>query len=217
MLNVESGLNDGIVTPVVTIAIAGAAAAEAVQGAASLGGAVIDLAVGVATGTVAGLLGGHGMRIARRRGWASEDFAGPAVLALALASYTGTLWLGGNGFVAAFGAGLAFGHFAGRGGAKEVFYVEQTGVHRMVRSTTICRHAGWRPARACQCHATTLRATGKRIMPPGRADRVTCPPGRTYRSCSIGPYAGPRGGNVRRRRWTWPETFRWRARWCDGY
>jgi NhaP-type Na+/H+ or K+/H+ antiporter len=126
VLNVESGLNDGIATPVVTVAIAGAAAAEAVQGAASLGGAVLDLAVGVAAGLVAGLLAGHGMRIARRRGWASEDFAGPAVLALALAAYTGTLWLGGNGFVAAFVAGLAFGHFAGRGGVKEVFYVEQT-------------------------------------------------------------------------------------------
>ena len=66
------------------------------------------------------------MRMARRRGWASEDLAGPGVLALALAAYAGTLWLGGNGFVAAFVAGLAFGNSAGRGGAKEVFYVEQT-------------------------------------------------------------------------------------------
>jgi NhaP-type Na+/H+ or K+/H+ antiporter len=66
------------------------------------------------------------MRIARRRGWASEDLAGPAVLALALGTYAVTLELGGNGFVAAFVAGLAFGSSAGRGGAKEVFYVEQT-------------------------------------------------------------------------------------------
>ena len=66
------------------------------------------------------------MRIARLRGWVSEDFAGPGVLALALAAYAGTLWLDGNGFVAAFVAGLAFGNSAGRGGAREVFYVEQT-------------------------------------------------------------------------------------------
>jgi NhaP-type Na+/H+ or K+/H+ antiporter len=125
VLNVESGLNDGIATPVVMVAIAGAAAAENVQehGAAS---ALADLAIGVAAGIVLGLLGGRAMRIARRRGWASEDFAGPAVLALALATYALTLWLDGNGFVAAFVAGLVFGHFAGRGGTKEVFYVEQT-------------------------------------------------------------------------------------------
>ena len=66
------------------------------------------------------------MRIARRRGWASEDFAGPAVLALALATYAVTLQLEGNGFVAAFVAGLVFGNVAGRGGATEVYYVEQT-------------------------------------------------------------------------------------------
>jgi NhaP-type Na+/H+ or K+/H+ antiporter len=125
VLNVESGLNDGIATPVVMVAIAGAVAAEGIQEHGP-GAALIDLAIGLGLGIIVCLLGGQGMRIARRRGWASEDFAGPAVLALALAAYAGTLWLDGNGFVAAFVAGLAFGHSAGRGGAKEVFYVEQT-------------------------------------------------------------------------------------------
>jgi NhaP-type Na+/H+ or K+/H+ antiporter len=125
VLNVESGLNDGIATPVVTVAIAGAVAAESLH-EHGLGAALIDLAIGVAGGIVVGLVGGGVMRVARARGWASEDVAGPAVLALALAAYAGTLWLDGNGFVAAFVAGLAFGHVAGRGGVKEVFYVEQT-------------------------------------------------------------------------------------------
>ncbi|GIE34837.1 sodium:proton antiporter [Actinoplanes italicus] len=125
VLNVESGLNDGIATPVVMVAIAGAAAAESSYGA-GLGPALIDLAIGVADGVVIGLAGGAAMRQARRRGWASEDFAGPGVLALAVVAYTATLWLDGNGFVAAFVAGLAFGHAAGRGGVREVFYVEQT-------------------------------------------------------------------------------------------
>jgi NhaP-type Na+/H+ or K+/H+ antiporter len=125
-LNVESGLNDGIATPVVTVAIAGGAAAESLQGAQGPGAALIDLAIGLAVGIGAGLVGGRAMRAARRRGWASEDFAGPGVLALALAAYAGTLWLDGNGFVAAFVAGLVFGNTAGRGGVKEVSYVEQT-------------------------------------------------------------------------------------------
>jgi NhaP-type Na+/H+ or K+/H+ antiporter len=126
VLNVESGLNDGIATPIVSVAIAGAAVAESVQGAPSLGGAFIELLIGLAVGVVVGVVGGAAMRIARRRGWASEDFAGPAVLALALGTYAVTLQLDGNGFVAAFVAGLVFGNYAGRGGATEVFYVEQT-------------------------------------------------------------------------------------------
>jgi sodium/hydrogen antiporter len=127
VLNVESGLNDGIATPIVTIAIAGAAAAAAgIAEGPELGGALADLAIGLAVGIVLGLLGGRAMRMARRREWVSESFTGPAVLALALAAYAGTLWLDGNGFVAAFLAGLAFGNSAGRGGVTEVFYVEQT-------------------------------------------------------------------------------------------
>jgi NhaP-type Na+/H+ or K+/H+ antiporter len=125
-LNVESGLNDGIVTPVVSVAIAGAAAAESLHDVPSLGAALIDLLIGLSAGIVAGVVGGRLMRTARRRGWASEELGGPALLALALATYTGTLVLEGNGFVAAFVAGLVFSHFAGRGGPAEVFYVEQT-------------------------------------------------------------------------------------------
>jgi NhaP-type Na+/H+ or K+/H+ antiporter len=124
VLNVESGLNDGIATPVVTVAIAGAA----VEGAhaPTVGGALVDLAIGVAIGIAVGLAGGRAMRAARRRGWASEDLAGPAVLSLSLVAYAGTLAVDGNGFVAAFVGGLLFGNVAGRGGAKEVFFVEQT-------------------------------------------------------------------------------------------
>ncbi|SNS28610.1 cation:proton antiporter [Actinoplanes regularis] len=125
LLNVESGLNDGIATPVVMVAIAGTLATEGVA-AHGVGGALVDLAIGLAAGIVVGTVGGRGLRMARRRGWASEDFAGPAVLALPMVAYAGTLWLDGNGFVAAFVAGLAFGHFGRRDGAVEVYYVEQT-------------------------------------------------------------------------------------------
>jgi NhaP-type Na+/H+ or K+/H+ antiporter len=127
VLNVESGLNDGIATPVITIAIAGAAAAVAGNhDGPTPGGALAELTIGLAVGAILGLLGGWTMRTARLRGWASEDFTGPSVLALALAAYAGTLWLEGNGFVAAFVAGLAFGNSAGTGRVREVFYVEQT-------------------------------------------------------------------------------------------
>lgn len=125
-LNVESGLNDGIATPVVMVAIAGVAATEKVQGLPSVAAALTDLVIGLTVGIVVGVGGGRAMRMARRHGWEAEDFAGPAVLALALLAYSLTIWIDGNGFVAAFAGGLAFGNSAGRGGVKQVYYVEQT-------------------------------------------------------------------------------------------
>jgi sodium/hydrogen antiporter len=127
VLNVESGLNDGFVTPVVLVAIAGVAAHQGIPGVESPGRAVLGLVVGIAAGVVVGGLGGAVSRSAARRGWLSDDLAGPAVLALALLAYSGALLVDGNGFVAAFVGGLTFGMMGGRGGEKEVFYVEQTG------------------------------------------------------------------------------------------
>ncbi|GAA0934418.1 cation:proton antiporter [Pseudonocardia zijingensis] len=127
LITVESGLNDGIVTPVVMVALAGAATAEAVHAAPSVGEALAELAIGVVVGGGTGLAGGSLLRRARDRGLAAEDFAGAAVLALALVAYTAALWLHGNGFVAAFCAGLAFGVAAGRRGPAELVFLEQTG------------------------------------------------------------------------------------------
>ena len=79
LITVESGLNDGIVTPVVMIAIAGAAADEGVPGAIGLGSALADLAVGVVVGVAVGFTGGWLLGLARRRGWAAEDFTAVAV------------------------------------------------------------------------------------------------------------------------------------------
>jgi sodium/hydrogen antiporter len=125
ILNVESGLNDGIVTPVVLVALAGAASAHGDGGSAAVE-AVVQLAIGVALGVAVGAAGGWIVRRARRRNWIGEEFAGPAVLALALVAYTGAVALDANGFTAAFVGGIAFGHFAGRGRPAEIFFVEQT-------------------------------------------------------------------------------------------
>jgi len=124
ILNVESGLNDGIVTPVVLVALAGGAAAEGHGN--GVGHALLQLLLGAATGLAIGAIGGQILRRARERGWVDEEFAGPAVLALALLAYAGAIAADGNGFVAAFCAGILFGRFAGRAGPKEVWYVEET-------------------------------------------------------------------------------------------
>jgi NhaP-type Na+/H+ or K+/H+ antiporter len=109
ILNVESGLNDGIATPFVNFFIAGALAESALRGDTGPGAALVDLGTGVAAGIAIGLLGGVALRVAWRRGWGVQAFGSVAVLGLAFLSYAGAIELGGNGFVAAFVAGLAFG------------------------------------------------------------------------------------------------------------
>ena len=93
----------------------------------SPGRAVVELLVGVLVGVAIGGLGGVASRRARNRGWLPEELGGPAVLALALVAYTGAVLVDGNGFVAAFVGGLVFGNVAGRGGEKEVDFVEASG------------------------------------------------------------------------------------------
>ena len=127
LITVESGLKDGIATPIVMLAIAGAAATAGIAHAESAGHAIVELLIGAAVGAAVGGLGGYLMRQARRRETAAADFAGIAVLALAILAYATALSTGGNGFVAAFCGGLAFGATAGRRGSAELIFLEQMG------------------------------------------------------------------------------------------
>ena len=126
LLNIESGLNDGIATPVVLVAVAGAATAEH-PASTGPGAAVAELALGVLVGVLAGGVGGFVVNVARRRGWAEGGFAGSAVLALAICAYACAVALHGNGFIAAFVGGLAYGSTSGEHGERLVPYVEETG------------------------------------------------------------------------------------------
>ena len=116
-LNVESGLNDGIVTPVVSVALAVAASQLGdVQESVSieLDSALRDLGVGVVVGTAVGGIGAAVLNRASRGGWIAPGGHRLAALALAAGSFALTLALDGNGFIAAFVAGAAFGALADR-------------------------------------------------------------------------------------------------------
>ena len=109
VLNVESGLNDGIATPFVNLFLAGAATAEAIHGASSVAMAALDLLGGAGIGIGVGLLGALLLAQARKHHWSEPSFRPLAVLALALFAYSAAVLAGTNGFVAAFVAGMAFG------------------------------------------------------------------------------------------------------------
>src|SRR5580704_4437639 len=87
LINVESGLNDGIATPFVLIALAGVQHSEHTGGLGPAGAAAAELALGVAIGVVVGGVGGYVVKVASDRGWVAGSFAGSAVLALAVCAY----------------------------------------------------------------------------------------------------------------------------------
>ncbi len=89
--------------------------------------AVAELALGILVGVAVGSAGGLLVKAVRRRGWVMEGFAGPAVLGLAVCAYASGVALHGNGFIAAFAGGLAFGTAGGRSGEPLVPFVEETG------------------------------------------------------------------------------------------
>ena len=110
-LNVESGLNDGIATPIVVFMIAVAAADLGVSGHSGHeeGRALLELALGVVVGIAVGLCSAGLITFGSRRGWIVAGGQRIATLAAALASFELAVALDGNGFIAAFVAGIAFG------------------------------------------------------------------------------------------------------------
>ena len=108
-LNIESGLNDGIATPFVLLFLAFAAATEAQASSGGwLSNALVEIALAVVAGAAIGAFGGWLLTQTTRRGWTSSGAEQLGILGLALAAYSGSLAIGGNGFIAAFVGGMVF-------------------------------------------------------------------------------------------------------------
>lgn len=114
-LNVESGLNDGIATPLLLIVIAVAEAqAHKVSGSEALRIAVEQIGYGLLVGAGTGVLLAIAISQAERRKLIAGAWLPIATVAGAALAYGGAVPLGGSGFIAAFVAGATFGHFIHR-------------------------------------------------------------------------------------------------------
>jgi len=125
-LSVESGLNDGLALP--AILFFGCLAVGGVHDQVQsnwLVYALQQIGLGCLAGAAVGWVGGSLMRWAARRGWSSETFEGLGVLALAALAFFAAETTHGNGFIAAFVAGLVFGHLM-KGRCKFVFEFMET-------------------------------------------------------------------------------------------
>ena len=111
-LNVESGLNDGIATPIVSFMLAVAASQIGVvseSASVEAGAALGELGLGIAVGLALGLGGAAMITSAARRDWIGTGGRRIATLATAVGAFAAAVTLDGNGFIAAFVAGIAFG------------------------------------------------------------------------------------------------------------
>jgi sodium/hydrogen antiporter len=108
-LNVESGLNDGIATPFVTLFLTLLLAEEDLGSGHWAAEAAKEIGLALVAAIVVGVVGGKLLTVARRRGWTSPISEQLVVLAVSLLAYVGAVAIGGNGFVAAFVGGLLFG------------------------------------------------------------------------------------------------------------
>src|SRR3954454_3431353 len=128
ILNVESGLNDGVVAPLFLFFVAAAEAPDARgPAAAALANAVPAVLVALGVGAFVGYSGARLLTHAWLRQSTELPALRLAVLALPLLAYTVALVLNGNGFVAAFVAGVLFSSSARRLPAEALHSTEDAG------------------------------------------------------------------------------------------
>jgi NhaP-type Na+/H+ or K+/H+ antiporter len=108
-ITVESGLNDGLALPVILFFAAMLTASEAQDSVSWLIFGGKQIVLGPIVGAMVGAAGGWALMRAKSADTTSDIYEGVGALALAGAAYLAAQLIGGNGFIAAFVAGLTFG------------------------------------------------------------------------------------------------------------
>lgn len=106
-LNVESGLNDGLATPIVLLALAALSEQEDAPGVLRVG--LVPIVLGITVAVVVGLASAWLMDRSRERGLSGRQGRAIATLALPLFVFGAAEITGANAFIAAFVGGLVFG------------------------------------------------------------------------------------------------------------
>ncbi len=104
-LNVESGVNDGLVVPVVTVALALVVGSELEGPGVVIGEALLEIILGVGVGVAGGMILGRLISWLSIHKWANDDALRIVTLGAGLAIWALAEQAGGNGFIAAFVAG----------------------------------------------------------------------------------------------------------------
>jgi len=108
-LNVESGLNDGLATPIVMLALATLVTDQGETEASILQVGVVPVVLAVVCATVVALLSAWAMDRSRERHWSTHRGRALATAAVPLLLFGLAEIVGANVFITAFVAGLVFG------------------------------------------------------------------------------------------------------------
>ena len=126
-LNVESGLNDGLCVPLLTIALA-VAQTDAGDISASHAARLVVEAIGwgIVGGVIAGGVAAWALRAARARGWIEGHWAQVVPVVGAVGAFGIADARGGSGFIAAFVGGVVYGRIV-RPDADAAAFAEELG------------------------------------------------------------------------------------------
>ncbi|MGB6422491.1 MAG: cation:proton antiporter, partial [Anaerolineales bacterium] len=106
-LNVEAGFNDGLSMPFLMLFISVALVSHPLQNPDWFIFTMKQVVFGVLVGLLFGWVGGWLMGKSKQRGWIAESLGQLSLLALAFLAWGAAGYIDGNGFIAAFVAGLA--------------------------------------------------------------------------------------------------------------
>jgi NhaP-type Na+/H+ or K+/H+ antiporter len=110
-LNIESGLNDGIALPFLLFFLSIAGAANQTEPAGYwVRFVLMQILLGPLVGIMVGYLGGKLVARGTRAGWITHSFQDLSALGLSVLAFSLAEVVGGNGFIAAFAAGLILGN-----------------------------------------------------------------------------------------------------------
>ncbi len=111
-VTIESGLNDGLALPAILFftSLTGGVVEGGERNWLVFG--AMQLVLGPVIGVIIGFAGAKLMILADVKRWTDEVFEGISALAVAAIAYLLATQIGGNGFIAVFVAGLAFGNTA---------------------------------------------------------------------------------------------------------
>ncbi len=109
-INVESGLNDGVVFPILLTVLAMIASNSDTAQSGWMTYIAQQVIIGAVAGGFAGWAGAKIMMKTVKRGWMEEQYSNLAPVALAIFSFYFAEHFGGNGYISAFFSGLFLGN-----------------------------------------------------------------------------------------------------------
>jgi len=109
-INVESGLNDGVVFPILLTVLAMIVSNSDTAQSGWMTYIAQQVIIGAVAGGFVGWAGANIMMKAIKRGWMEKQYSNLAPVALAIFSFYFAEYFGGNGYISAFFSGLFLGN-----------------------------------------------------------------------------------------------------------